>query len=618
MPVAQRYGQRKVSLDRLPGARLTAAETDISQGAGVEQARAEKFGALSRLGGQIATMSAEYGTRVAQEAKQRADETAFLEATNNFTNKLNDWQYNPESGAYNKKGKDAVDLTNEFEDVFTKTASETAANLKTPEQRLAFQKWLNQQHASTDVAVKRHVSAQMQAYEQGEAKAAVANASAAIATNYQDMREVGRQLVFGEQVIRNQAKKSGAGEEATAAAVDEFRSRAHESVINRMLANGMNSQAKDYFGELKDQIKDPEVIERIEKAMKEGTIREQTQDALGSILSDPSLKTLEEKRAAARKKYSGELEDRVLAGIEHEQNLTDEAKRQKTQQSMVQAKNALEANNGRLDAIDPATWVSLSPQEAATLRNYSDMLTEKKPIKTDFRSQYSLKILAATAPEQFRNVNLLGYMDKLSPQDLDELANLQAAIIRGDTKTAEKQLGSVLTQKQVVDDTMVQYNLNPNAKPETKEGQSVSLVREVLDRTVQFKQQQEKRELTNDEIRQELRTILGTNVEVKGALWGTNQKPVSQLTIQDVGGRRPVLEQALAGAGRNVDDSSLVAFDAQVRVKLGPVLDGTAITRIPTEEVKKIARNLTASGQTPTPDNILKWYLRLLAVGAVR
>jgi hypothetical protein len=618
MPVAQRYGQRKVSLDRLPGARLTAAETDLSQGAGVEQARADKFREVSRLGAQIASASSEYGTRIAQEAKQRADETAFLEATNSFTTRLNDWQYNPETGAYNKKGKDAVDLQTDFEDTFTKTASEVSANLKTPEQRIAFQKWLNQQHASTDVAVKRHVSAQIQAYEQGEAKAAVANASAAIAVNYQDTREVGRQLVFGESVIRNQAKKAGAGPEATEAAIDEFRSKAHESVIGRYLAGGDPDKAREYFTQLRDQIKDPEAIERIEKGLHEGTLRVKAQDALGSILSDPALKTLAERRAEARKKYSGELEDRVLQGLEHEENLAQEADRQKRVQVMTQAKNALEATNGRISAIDPMTWSSLTPQEAATLRNYSDMLTEKKAIKTDFATQYNLKILAATAPDQFRRVNLMGYVDKVSSADLDELANLQASIIRGDGKAAEKQLGSILTQKQVVDDTMTQYNLNPNAKPDSADGQSIALVREVLDRTVQFKQTQLKRELTNDEVREELKTILGTNVEVKGALWGSKTKPLSNLTISDVGGRRPILEQALAGAGKNVDDTALVSFDAQVRLKLGNVLDGTAITRIPRDQVRDIAQQLSASGQTATPDNILKWYLRLLAVGAIR
>ncbi len=618
MPVAQRYGQRKVGLDKLPGARLTAAETDLSSGAALSRERANTFRAAAEVGETAARITSSAAIQMAQEAKTRADDTAFLEATNKFTTRLNDWQYNPETGAYGKKGKDAMGLPEEFGNVYTEAAGEASQGLSTPEQRAAFNKWVTQQRQTLDVSVKRHVSAQMDAYELGEARAALTNVANTIATNYQDLRVVGEQLGFGESIIRKQIANQGGSQAQIDAALADFRSQAHESVINRMVGNGETTQARKYFTELKGQITDKDVLKRVEATMQEGTIREQTQEALGAILGDQSLDSLEKQRKAAREKYSGELEDRVLQGLEHEQALKDNRDRETAQQRMIQGKNALEASGGRLTAIAPADWAQLTPQEAAALRNYSDMLTEKKPVVTDFKTQYNLKLLAAQQPDQFRRLNLTAYVDKLSPSDLDELTNIQAGIIKGDTKLAEKQLGGFMTQTQVVNDTMTQYGFNPNAKDDTSEGQAVALVRNILDREVQAQQSATQKEMTNDEVRSKLQEILATNVEVKGTLWGSKTKPLANLTIADVGGRRPMLEQALSAAGRPADDRSLVQFDAEVRLRLGNVLDETAITRIPRDQVRTLAAALQARNITPTPSALMRLYLEVLASGGLQ
>ena len=45
---------------------------------------------------------------------------------------------------------------------------------------------------------------------------------------------------------------------------------------------------------------------------------------------------------------------------------------------------------------------------------------------------------------------------------------------------------------------------------------------------------------------------------------------------------------------------------------------GVEVGFLTNDQVREIAQNLSTAGQSPTPDNILKWYLRLLAVGAIR
>ncbi len=614
MPVARRYGGRQVGLAQLPGARRTAAETELSTGAELSREKSRTAQVAARFGAQVFGVTASAAIEMAQAEKQRADETAFLEASNALTKRMNDWQFDPEKGAYTRRGKDALDLPNEFGEVFDDAVSEIGTSMKNPQQQAAWSKFVGQQRVSLDLNVQRHVFQEMRTYQAGEAASAILNARDTAISNANDPRQVGLYLSNGEAAIRGSADVMGLGPEQTKQAVEELRSSVHEGVIGRLLAQGKVSAAKAYFEGNGDQLRG-EANKRVESAMKEGTVREEAQNALGKILADPSLDTLAKQRAKARETLTGELEDRVLEGLSQEDAINDEAKRERSQQMMVNAKNSIERSGGKISAVPPADWVQMSPQEAAALREYADNLTKKKPIVTDFATQYSLKLMAVEKPDEFRKVNLTQYINKMSPSDLDELANIQVAVIKGDAKQAEKQLNGFMTQSQTVNDVMIQYNFNPNAKPDTDEGRAVAMVRSMLDRRVEATQRATGKEMSNDDIRKTLTSILSESVEVKGALWGTNKKPLAKLDISDVGGRRPLLEQALNGVGRPVDDQSLVNLDAEIRLRLGPVLDATAITRIPKDDVREIAAALTRDKQTPTPDAILKWYLRLVAAG---
>ena len=613
MPVVQKV-QRQVSLDRLPGVRKSAAENDISIGAGLAREKANTSRAGGELLGQVSAITGHAAIQMAQQAKQQADEVAYLDASNRFTEKMNDWQFNPQTGAYTKKGKDAQDLPNEFQDVFTKTASEVGDTLKTPEQRLAFQKFLAQQRNAIDVSVKRHVYGEMQAYDNAETKAALDNTISSAVANANSPAHVGVYLANGEAEVRKAAARNGLGAEATQQAVDDLRSKVHEGVIDRLLAEQNVSGAQAYFDELKGQLKG-DALTRVEKAMAEGTVREQTQKETETIVAGGG--TIEEQLARARKNLSGELEDRVVQELKVRDNEVKLAKQQRIEGIMVSGKNTID-KTGKWENIPPADWSQLTPAEAASLKSYAEQKRQGIPVKTDFATQYRLKTLAGVDPDAFVKENLTKYVNVISASDLDELANLQLSMRKGDTKIAEKQLGGFRTTNQVVDDTLGRYGFNPNAKPDTTEGQAVLLAREMLDRRVAEVQQLTKKEVPADQVQVIFQDILSQNVEVKGALWGTKTKPLVNLTIGDVGTHRPAVEQALRFAGRPVDEKSIVSFDAELRARFGGDIGPNAITRIPQQDVRDIAAALAAQKKAATPDAIVQLYIQLLAQGAVR
>jgi hypothetical protein len=85
MPVVRR--EREISTAPLPGVRKTAALTAISEGAGVESAKANIGGSIAGLGSTVARMGVGAFAKIQQDARDRADSVAVLEAER----KLSEW-----------------------------------------------------------------------------------------------------------------------------------------------------------------------------------------------------------------------------------------------------------------------------------------------------------------------------------------------------------------------------------------------------------------------------------------------------------------------------------------------------------------------------------------------
>jgi hypothetical protein len=612
MPVV-RYGQRQVALRGLPGARRTAAPTALSLGAGVEEERARTAQTIAG----VAIQGTNIALGMIQEEQKAADEAAFLEASNRFTERLNAWQFDPDSGAYTKKGKDAQALPDEFRDVFTRNASELGTGLSNDRQRAMWSRWLAQQRTSMDLSVKRYVFDEAQAYYAGEVKSSLENVRSTAIANANDPRKVGETLAFGEEVIRTSASRLRLGPEAQEAAIAELRTQVHEGVIGRLLAQGKTAGAQAYFEELKDQIAGPS-LERIEKALAEGTVREQTQQALTTILGDPTLDTLEKQRKAAREKYSGELEDRVLQSLEHEDQVRRARDRERIETIMVNSKNIID-RTGRWTDIPPADWAQLDPGEAGALKSYAEHKAQGIAVKTDPATLYRLKLMSVDDEATFVQENLLKYAGVLSSADLEQMMDLQVSVKKGDRKEIDAKTGSFRTRQELFDDTMLLHGFDPRAKPDSADGRAIALTRAMLDRRVEELQRATGKELANEEIRSILDRLLSENVEVKGSLWGSTTKPLVRIETGDIStSRRRVLEETLRSVGRTVDDASLIRFEAEVRSRLGGEIGGNAVTRIPRQDVIDLSAALTAAKRTPTPDAIVGLYLRMLAQGSVR
>ncbi len=123
MPTVRRL-ERQVTTTALPGVRKTAAATAESEGAGLARARgqleatkaegaAARAGAMANFADRVTQITGGLYAEMQESERRAADETALLEASNKLADFRNVRLFNPETGAFTRKGKDAMPLPEE-------------------------------------------------------------------------------------------------------------------------------------------------------------------------------------------------------------------------------------------------------------------------------------------------------------------------------------------------------------------------------------------------------------------------------------------------------------------------------------------------------------------------
>lgn len=313
MPTARVYGQRQIGTAALPGVRLTAAKTALSEGAGVAQAKANTFGAVANLAGGIASTALSVRDQMITTETKRADEVAMLDAGNQIDAWENKRLYDPNTGALTLHGKDAFGLPEQVNDEYLKLTGAIEKGLSTQEQRDAFQKLKANRGQNLDLTLRRHVFSEMQAYQGKELQSSVDNAVNDAMHNALDPARVGEALTRATDAIKTHAPQLGLGPEQVKEQVAATTSTIHVGVIDQLLANDQVSKAKVYFEETKDQIAGGQLA-RVEKALDTAGTKQQGLDASDAIWKSLGPKTetdpinLDAMESAAREQFKKDPE----------------------------------------------------------------------------------------------------------------------------------------------------------------------------------------------------------------------------------------------------------------------------------------------------------------------
>lgn len=577
------YGQRQVGLAPLPGVRKQAAETALSEGAGVAEAQGHIGSALAAVGSVGQQLADRMGNMAAEQAKQArdsADQTAVLDASNQLSDWSNERLYTPGTGALAQKGKDALGLPESVVNDFNTKADEVAGGLATDRQREAFAKVRSEHQQNLDLTVRRHTLGEMQNYESGELKSYVDNATNAAVQNALDPNRIAIELGNATGAIKAQGPRLGMGPEEITSAVAKAQNATHVGVIDRLLALDKPKAASIYFDEAKGQI-DGDAQTRIIKALDDASTRADAQKQSDAIVAAGG--TLSDQREKARAIDDPKLRDAVMERIEHESAIKEKTDRDTEENRLTGAYTIVDATHD-IAKIPTNVWTQLSGPSRASLRTYAEKLAKGVPVETDMPTYYSLMRAAADDQETFATSNLLQWRGKLGDVEFKQLAEMQLSIRKGDQKKANEQLADFRTKDEILKDTLGQYGITTLTKPEkdwtANERNAIANIRGTLDLAVDAVQTRTGKKATNDEIRSAVDQIMSKQTPAApGSWWGALKIPTfglagyagapnffdipAQRLIDAKPGdipaaERTLIEQALRNHGRPVTDQTVL------------------------------------------------------------
>lgn len=567
MPVVER-ARRQVRREGLPTVRLTAAETEQSTGAGVEIAKGEASRAMGGFGAVVANQAIGDYAAIQDQARDRADSIALLSAERQMAEWENKRLYDPETGALNRKGKDAMGLPEEISAEFAKVSGEIEKGLGNDRQRILFQRVKQQRGMGLDLNIRRHVANEMTHYEAEELDSSISNFMSSAVSNANDPKRVFEDLHRATDALKLHGPNLGMGPEQVEKRVKDIQSKTHAGVIERLLNQDNDKAAKAYYEEVKGAGQlNGDAIANIEKALEEGTLRGEAQRQSDAIVAKGG--TLTEQRAAARAIEDPKLRDQVLQRIEHENAIKDKEEQDAEKEILIDAYNRVDKSGGNIAAIPTATWSKLSGNARSALRSYGEHLAKGVPINTDQTVYYGLIKKAMDDPDTFVSENLLNHRAKLDDSDFQQLASLQLSIKNGQKTQSNKQLDTFRTTSQLLNDSLALYGIDPNAKPNTDEGRAIAQLRRLVDMSVE---QQSSltggKKVSNQDVQEYIDRLLIPTVAKKGSWWNIlpggepfydETKRLIDFTIADVPAEdRKQIEQALKRRQRTVTDQTIL------------------------------------------------------------
>jgi hypothetical protein len=598
MPTVRTYGPPQVAPKGFSGQiSPSAGGTAASEGAGVAEAQAQQFSTIAQLGQgaeklglSLYAQQQEAERKQLEDARQQAIQLNVIEGRN----AIDAWKqtriHDPQTGVlWTTHGKDAMPLPEQIDGEFQKVASDAMAGMATPEARLAFTKVVADQREIVGRTVGDHVGREIQTFTGNELKARVANGvDSAIrlgttpdAQGRLDLRLAGREIAAVESDFRGQAPAIGLGPEQIAEQVQAIHTQVHEGIINQLVANGKPDAARVYFEQAKGDI-DPQRMDDITKTLRAGGVRKESQLETERIITAGG--TEEEQLAKARKIDDAEVQDEVVARLEHRHAVAKGQQQEAEKAASTDASNILDQTKGDLTAIDPTKWVRFSEPMKSALRSYADHLAKGEPVQTNIATYDVLERLA-TSPDakqrqQFADMNLTQYQHLLSKPDLVRFLDVQGAIRKSDPDKFNALIATETTTRQIVDGNLVAIGVNPNPSPPGKPGyvkassDAVLEYRRAVRDAVARREGITKKKLTEPEMQDIADTLMAQTAAAKTHWFSANEP--AQITggtfnvVTDVTGvpasERTQIENALRARHRPVTDDAIVAlFNAHLR-----------------------------------------------------
>lgn len=218
---------------------------------------------------------------IAQKSADDADTAAVIQAESQLSNWKLNTMFAPETGVYNRKGGNALDITNQTLPQFDQEAERISSSLTNERQRARFQQIASSQRNSLNSELNRYEFGERNQYYDDVDRASLESAQNGAMAYYQDPQQVAYYQNKATRVITAQGLRKGLPPEAIGLEVAKTNSAIATSVIGRMAADDP-LKAQQYYAQAFETMT-PEDQAQIQKLL--GTsVRKQWASQIGAAL----------------------------------------------------------------------------------------------------------------------------------------------------------------------------------------------------------------------------------------------------------------------------------------------------------------------------------------------
>jgi hypothetical protein len=188
--------------------------------------------------------------QVQQREIAEANQTALLGADNQLGAWQNKALFDPEAGAFTKKGSGALNITQTTLDQFDKQSQTVLESLSNAEQKRMFQQSALQRREGLQAKLGQFEFGQQQQYKDDVDKSSIQLSMDSAALNYNDPQAVEQNRLKMNAVYEQRAERMGWSPEEREAELQKANSSLSHSVIQRMLVDSPQ-KAKGLFEQYK-------------------------------------------------------------------------------------------------------------------------------------------------------------------------------------------------------------------------------------------------------------------------------------------------------------------------------------------------------------------------------
>jgi hypothetical protein len=491
-----------------------------------QRIQAPTVGASGAVQG-LADLVDEGSKLIEQEVKKAED--AELEEGKTFLRDLQNETVHGEGRGFVSKvrGKDTVEMKDSYAEDYRKKAEEFISRGKNERVNKRLRLLAQGYQSDLDRQLNNHTAREMEKHDDNQTMINLKSVQNDAVLNYDDFErdgsKVSKSVIRQKEIINKYADRKGLSDEQRRDMLLGASSDLHTGVINRMLANGKDELASEYFKQVKDKPKGKEEITgeaatRIEKVMEASVAKGVSQRFTDEVIRENLTET--QALAKARESLSGKEEDETVRRI---RDRYAENRRLRDQQIFERGQSIKDRIDqlGSAEDIPEEEKLQLTKKKQKLIKEYASLKARGLETHTDPLVKDNLMSMASNpvTRSKFLREDLSNYMTKLSSADYNSMLNIRRALEKGSDKY-NLELEQWESNEKVIQNIADEIGIpNKTTEEKSKRARFSNLVR---DEAIRWKKENKREDIPRSELDRIARAF-AIEVTIKDSgFFGTN------------------------------------------------------------------------------------------------